>query len=137
MLFTEPAFLFCFLPILIGLYFASFRAWRNALLLAASILFYAKGGGRFTYLLAASVVFNYSMAIWIHRLDRSRLARALLAFAVGANLLVLGIFKYATFFVETVNVVRDRLSAGLLRRAPSAFFRSGSRSSPFTRFRTS
>jgi alginate O-acetyltransferase complex protein AlgI len=112
MLFTEPAFLFCFLPILIGLYFASFRAWRNALLLAASILFYAKGGGRFTYLLAASVVFNYSMAIWIHRLDRSRLARALLAFAVGANLLVLGIFKYATFFVETVNVVGTGLRLG-------------------------
>ena len=52
------------------------------------------------------------MAIWIHRLDRSRLARALLAFAVGANLMVLAIFKYANFFVENVNVVGTGLRLG-------------------------
>ena len=72
MLFTEPAFLFCFLPVLIGLYFVLPRGARNLLLLAASLLFYAKGGGRFTYLLIASVVFNYTMAIWIHRLKLSQ-----------------------------------------------------------------
>jgi len=109
MLFTEPAFLFCFLPILIGLYFVLPRRWRNALLLAASLFFYAKGGGRFTYLLAASVVFNYSMAIWIHRLERSRVAHTLLALTVGANLVVLGVFKYAAFLVEIVNNVRAGL----------------------------
>ena len=78
MLFTEPAFLFCFLPVLIGLYFAAPKVARNLLLLAASLLFYAKGGGYFTYLLIVSVVFNYTMAIWIHRLKFTRAARPLL-----------------------------------------------------------
>jgi alginate O-acetyltransferase complex protein AlgI len=112
MLFTEPAFLFLFLPLLIGLYFVSPRGLRNLLLLGASVIFYAKGGGRFTYLLAVSVVFNYVMAIWIHRLDGSRGARVLLACAVGANLLVLGIFKYAAFAVETVDSARAPLHLG-------------------------
>ena len=109
MLFTEPAFLFCFLPVLIGLYFVLPRGARNLLLLAASLLFYAKGGGRFTYLLIASVVFNYTMAIWIHRLKPSRAARPLLALAVGSNLMILAIFKYASFLVETINGVRGSL----------------------------
>src|SRR3954468_12451816 len=103
MLFTEPAFLLCFLPVLIGLYFASPRSLRNLLLLAASLLFYAKGGGRFTYLLIASVAFNYAAAIAIHDTRGSGIDRALLAAAVAGNLLVLGVFKYAGFIVGTVN----------------------------------
>ncbi len=115
MLFTEPAFLFCFLPILIGLYFALPRGPRNVLLLAASVLFYAKGAGRFTYLIAASVVFNYLTGISIRRLSGSRAAHLLLGAAVAVNLLVLGVFKYATLFVETLNDGR-----GLLRLGPYA-----------------
>jgi alginate O-acetyltransferase complex protein AlgI len=103
MLFTEPAFLFCFLPVLIGLYFAAPKVARNLLLLAASLLFYAKGGGYFTYLLIVSVVFNYTMAIWIHRLKFTRAARPLLGIAVGSKLVVLAIFNYATFGAETIN----------------------------------
>ena len=137
MLFTEPAFLFCFLPVLIGLYFAAPKVARNLLLLAASLLFYAKGGGDFTYLLIASVVFNYTMAIWIHRLKPTRAARPLLAIAVGSNLVVLAIFKYATFGAETLNGGARIDAVSPTTPSRTSCCRSASRSSPSTRSRTS
>jgi alginate O-acetyltransferase complex protein AlgI len=39
-LFSSPLFLFLFLPVILGLYFAIGPRWRNVLLLAASLLFY-------------------------------------------------------------------------------------------------
>ena len=106
-LFTEPTFLFLFLPVLLALYFATFSrehaAYGNALLLVASVVFYAKGGGSFTWLMLASIAFNYWAAIAIDRRRGLPQAKQLLAFAVGANLVVLGVFKYANFFGANVN----------------------------------
>jgi alginate O-acetyltransferase complex protein AlgI len=107
LLFTEPTFLFLFLPILLLLYFAPLTRvhgrYGNWLLLAASVIFYAKGGGAFTWLMLASIAFNYWMAIAVDRRQGRAAARRMLAFAVGANLIVLGIFKYANFFTDNVN----------------------------------
>jgi D-alanyl-lipoteichoic acid acyltransferase DltB (MBOAT superfamily) len=104
-LFTEPLFLFLFLPILLALYFAGFSrehgAFGNGLLLVASIVFYAVGGGAFTWLMLASIAFNYWMAIAIDRRRGAPQAPRLLAFAVGVDLVVLAIFKYANFFAST------------------------------------
>jgi alginate O-acetyltransferase complex protein AlgI len=138
LLFTEPTFLFLFLPILLGLYFAPRSRWHgsygNWLLLVASVLFYAKGGRVFTWLMLGSIAFNYWMAIAIDtlrrrqpdrpvvRLKESSLSNAeapgalrptageasafrLLAFTVAVNLVVLGIFKYANFFAANLNTV--------------------------------
>jgi alginate O-acetyltransferase complex protein AlgI len=88
MLFTEPTFLFVFLPVLLGLYFLPWRAHRNWLLVVASIIFYARGAGSFTTLIVGSIVFNYAAALWIDRLRGTQAARALLWVAVGLNLLV-------------------------------------------------
>jgi alginate O-acetyltransferase complex protein AlgI len=112
-LFTEPAFLFLFLPILLALYFATFSrehsSYANWLLLVASVIFYAKGGGAFTWLMLGSIAFNYGMAIAIDRAQkRSRTplsATTLLAAAVAVNLVVLGVFKYANFFADNVNAL--------------------------------
>ena len=138
MLFTEPTFLFLFLPILLALYFllpalrplrakrlrlergaggkpgaagppsesergsgpASIRNW---VLLVASVIFYAKGGGSFTWLMLGSIAFNYWIAIAIDR--RRETAKILLLFAVAVNLAVLGVFKYANFFADNVNAL--------------------------------
>jgi alginate O-acetyltransferase complex protein AlgI len=77
------------------------------LLLIASLIFYAKGGGWLTWLILGSIAFNYQLAIAVdraRRLDESR-ARRLLAAAVVVNLGILGIFKYANFFADNVNTV--------------------------------
>jgi len=117
-LFTEPTFLFLFLPVLLGLYFIKrvHASYANWLLLIASVIFYAKGGGAFTWLMLASIAFNYWMAIAVDRARgpadpretppaRLRQARLLVGVAVGVNLVVLGIFKYANFFADNVNAM--------------------------------
>jgi alginate O-acetyltransferase complex protein AlgI len=109
LLFTEPTFLFLFLPVLLLLYFASLTRthgrYGNWLLMVASVIFYAKGGGTFTWLMLSSIAFNYWMAIAVDRRHGTAAARAMLAFALTANLVVLGIFKYANFFTDNVNTL--------------------------------
>ena len=109
MLFTEPTFLFLFLPVLLGLYFIrgsrEHGAYANWLLLVASVIFYASGGGTFTYLMLGSIAFNYWMAISVDRAYGTPAASRRLAFAVTVNLVVLGIFKYANFFADNLNAL--------------------------------
>jgi alginate O-acetyltransferase complex protein AlgI len=108
-LFTEPTFLFLFLPILLGLYFIKgsreHGTYGNWLLLVASVIFYAKGGGAFTWLMLGSIAFNYWMAIAVNRAQGTPAASRRLAFAVAVNLAVLGVFKYANFFADNVNAL--------------------------------
>jgi alginate O-acetyltransferase complex protein AlgI len=108
-LFTEPTFLFLFLPLLLGLYFIrgsrEHAAYGNWLLLAASVIFYAKGGGAFTWLMLGSIAFNYWMAIAVDRVHGTPAAARRLALAVTVNLVVLGIFKYANFIADNVNAL--------------------------------
>ena len=126
MLFTEPTFLFLFLPILLALYFVTDIArggrqagvhgtYGNVLLLVASVIFYATGGGSFTWLVLASIAFNYWMAIAVDRAGGRSAARRRLAVAVTINLIVLGVFKYANFIADNVNAL---VSAVGLARAP-------------------
>ena len=117
MLFTEPTFLFLFLPLLLALYFASRAAgarahggYANWLLLIASIIFYAKGGGLFTWLMLALIAFNYWMAIAVDRGRETGSARRWLTGAVTVDLIVLGIFKYANFFADNVNALLSALN---------------------------
>lgn len=122
MLFTEPTFLFLFLPILLALYFLKrpHAVYANWLLLVASVIFYAKGGGAFTWLMLASIAFNYWIAIWVdrRRAHSETAARRALGFAVGVNLLVLGIFKYANFFADNVNALLGVVHGGHLNIPP-------------------
>jgi alginate O-acetyltransferase complex protein AlgI len=104
-LFTEPTFLFLFLPALLALYYAGRgRVWRNWLLLAASVLFYARGAGAFTGLVLTSIAFNYVAALAVDRWRAVPAGRWVLGGAVAINLIVLLVFKYADFTLENVNV---------------------------------
>lgn len=107
MLFSEPTFLFLFLPVLLALYFATLSrdhgSYGNWLLLAASLIFYAKGGGVFTWLILGSIAFNYWMAILIDRTRDAGGATLWVGLAVAVDLAVLAMFKYAGFFADNVN----------------------------------
>ena len=125
MLFTEPTFLFLFLPILLGLYFVTGRAstaLRQLAAAVASVLFYAKGGGAFTWLMLGSIAFNYWMAIAVDRRtsDPAAARERSGAFAVAVNLVVLGVFKYANFFADNVNTLLLALRRPAARRAARA-----------------
>jgi alginate O-acetyltransferase complex protein AlgI len=113
-LFTEPTFLFVFLPVLLALYFLPGRRHRNVLLALASIVFYASGGGAFTWLMLGSIAVNYFAALAIVRARGTPAARRLLALTVGANLLSLAVFKYAAFGAANLNAVLSFLGAAPL-----------------------
>jgi len=104
-LFTEPTFLFVFLPVLLALYFLPGTRHRNLLLAVASVVFYASGGGAFTWLMLASIAINYVAALAIDRARGTATARRLLALTVGANLLSLATFKYAGFLTGNLNAL--------------------------------
>ncbi|MET3131597.1 alginate O-acetyltransferase complex protein AlgI [Oxalobacteraceae bacterium GrIS 1.11] len=112
MLFNSFAFLFVFLPITLGGYFVLARkshAAAAAWLALASLFFYGWWSVRYLPLLAASIVFNY-WAGW--RIGHAAARTRCLIFAVAANLALLAYFKYADFFISSVNTLaHSRLPA--------------------------
>jgi alginate O-acetyltransferase complex protein AlgI len=75
--------------------------WK-LLLLAASYLFYGYWDWRFLGLLAAMTLVNEVAAIAVLRAGDPRSRRWLVGTAVGFDLMVLGVFKYYGFFVESL-----------------------------------
>ena len=110
MSFSEPAFLFWFLPWLLLVYFVAPRAFRNAVLLAASLYFCAWGESIHVLLLIASIVLNHAFGLMVAPRGGPSGSRAWLAAAVTANLLLLGIFKYAGFLVGNINSLLQALA---------------------------
>jgi len=102
MVFASVGFLFYFLPLFL-LCFALFP-WKNAVIVAFSLVFYAWGEAEYTYVMLGSIGLNYAFGLAIDaRAGRAR--RVALAAGVTANLLVLGWFKYANFLVETLGAL--------------------------------
>ncbi|HEY7090417.1 MAG TPA: MBOAT family protein [Tepidisphaeraceae bacterium] len=103
MLFTEPEFLFLFLPVVLGLTFLAPRPARNLVLFLASLFFYAAGEGVYALIMVASVIFNYFAGLAIQDQTNPRRRKAWLGVAVAANLAALGWFKYAGFLADNLN----------------------------------
>ncbi len=104
MLFPTTAFAVFFAVVLL-LWFSGPRQsapWRRFTLLFANFFFYCWWSWRFALLLAAMAAINHAFARALAR----RRSRPLLFAAVAANLLLLGVFKYAGFvFVSVVSPV--------------------------------
>ena len=108
MLFNSYVFIFAFLPVVFFGFYAIGRYSHNLALLwltFASLFFYAWWDVRFVGLLLGSIVFNYGFGYLIgQRLSKSTGSpKLLLVSAIVANMILLGYFKYANFFVENLN----------------------------------
>ncbi len=108
MLFNSYVFIFAFLPVVFfGFYVIGRYSHKLALLWLtfASLFFYGWWDVRFVGLLLASIVFNYGFGRLIgQRLSTSTgSGKSLLVSAIVANIILLGYFKYANFFVENLN----------------------------------
>lgn len=94
MLFNSQAFVLGFLPAVLAAYYAvRTAAARQAVLVVASLLFYAGWDLRFVPALAGLTVANWLVAQWWGAVRRD----AVLLGGVALNLLVLGVCKYANF----------------------------------------
>jgi alginate O-acetyltransferase complex protein AlgI len=120
LVFASPLFLFLFLPATIAAYFALPRRVRNAVLLVASVAFYAWGEARYVPLVLGSVAFNWWIGLRIAAATEPFARKRRLAAAVGANLAALAVFKYANFAVANIDAIAPvfGLSPVALRAIP-------------------
>jgi len=119
MLFSSTIFLFAFLPVVLTVHFLSRNLrWRNGVLLAASLFFYAWGETAYGIVLLVSIVVNHALGIGLDRRRGSASGRRLLGLAVTFNLLLLGAFKYANFLADNLDLALATLGVGPIALAP-------------------
>ena len=110
MLFNSYVFIFIFLPIvLLGFHLIGKQGRHRiaiAWLVGASLLFYGWWNPAYISLLIFSIIFNYGIGISLGSAYDNRLPKKLvLVVGVVVNLSLLGYFKYANFFINSLNIL--------------------------------
>lgn len=102
MVFSSLTFLTCFFPIVLALYFVkgSIR-WRNGVLLAASLVFYAWGEPIWIVAMLASTLVNWVCAGMISVCRGDAAKRGWMIAGVGFAGALLFVFKYTAFFANS------------------------------------
>ena len=103
MLFSSISFLYIFLPLVLVLYFLVPRSWRNYVLLVSSLLFYFFGEPIYVSLLIISSLSDFFHSLYIEKHRGTRSAKIALTTSIIVNLGMLGFFKYADFFLTSIN----------------------------------
>ena len=88
MLFSSATFLFLYLPVVIGIYYAVPRKARNAFLLVANLVFYGWGEWEYAFLMLACALVNQVAGMIIEAKPRYRKAALVgaLALSLGMDL---------------------------------------------------
>ena len=113
MLFSSLTFLYFFLPAVLLCYFLAPERFKNAVLLLFSLLFYAWGEPKYVFLMVFTIALGWLAGLMM---ERQRHKKLWLSFSVGTVLLLLGIFKYADFFISSFSAATG-MSIPLLRLA--------------------
>ena len=116
MLFSSITFLYYFLPCVLILYFISPKVLKNAVLLIASLTFYAWGEPKYVILMAVSILCGYVCGLLIEKFQGKIGAKIALGASAVISLGFLAYFKYADFFIENFNAATG-LSVPMLRLA--------------------
>lgn len=104
MLFSDPGFVFLFLPSVFIIFYLFYKYWSGnnliILLITSSILFYSAEYSPYIFLIIGSIFFNYytSQIVETYR-ERTRWP---LILGISANLILLGWFKYAAFIADNL-----------------------------------
>ena len=116
MLFSSIPFLYYFLPTVLILYFLVPWKLKNTVLLLSSLFFYGWGEPKLLFLMVFTIALFYLCGLAIGRAGEQRWKKFWLTVSVVVSLLLLGLFKYADFFVSSMNTVTG-LSIPLLKLA--------------------
>lgn len=109
MSFSSPVFLFLFLPIAIILAYIVRDEMRNIMLVVISIVFYWYGQRNFVLPLLCSIIFNYITGLVIEQNKSKKIIRRVIfILGVAGNVVLLYVFKYLNFSIETINVLCDK-----------------------------
>lgn len=108
MVFSSLTFLCIFLPIVVILYGIFPVKWRNFLLLAASLVFYAWGEPRYILIMLFSTVFDYINGRLIEYYDKQQKQKAkkrVVMVSIVGNLGILAFFKYTDMLIVSWNQI--------------------------------
>ena len=105
MLFSSIPFAFYFLPAVLVLYFAVPFRFKNAVLLAFSLVFYGWGEPVYLILMTLSILLGWVFGLLIGKYRGTGTAKVFLALSAVTSLGLLGWFKYADFAVENLNAL--------------------------------
>ncbi len=114
MIFSSASFLLFFAIVLAAYAFTTSYGQRAAVILLASIVFYASWKPAYLILLFASLSINY---LFYRGLNKKR-SSVLLATAVTLNLLILGFYKYLGLLFETAIAITGWVGADTLQPRP-------------------
>ena len=116
MLFSSIPFLYYFLPAVLILYFLAPWKLKNSVLLLSSLIFYGWGEPKLLALMVFTIALFYFCGLAIDRAGEGRGRKLWLTVSVVISIALLGLFKYADFFIGNVNAITG-LSLPLLRLA--------------------
>lgn len=107
MVFSSIPFLYYFLPVFLTVYYLSPQKFQNHILLVFSLFFYAWGEPKYILLMLASILLFYMLGLLLEKSKSGLEKKRILVIAVILGILLLGIFKYTDFLVDTVNSIFD------------------------------
>ena len=116
MLFSSVTFLYYFLPAVLILYFLVPRFLKNTVLLISSLIFYGWGEPKLLGLMIFTILMFYFCGLMIGRSQTQKAKKLWLTVSIVISIGLLGLFKYADFFIDSFNAVTG-LSVPLLRLA--------------------
>ena len=116
MIFSSIPFLYYFLPSVLIVYYLVPGKLKNAVLLLFSLLFYGWGEPKLLALMVFTIALFYLCGLAIGRARQPRWKKWWLILSVAVSIGLLGLFKYADFFIGSFNAVTG-LSIPLLRLA--------------------
>ena len=105
MLFSSIPFAYYFLPAVLVLYFLVPFRFKNAVLLAFSLVFYGWGEPVYLILMTLSILMGWVFGLLIGKYRGTKRAKLFLTASVVTSLGLLGWFKYADFAVENLNAL--------------------------------
>ena len=106
MVFSSIVFLYIFLPVMLILYFIVPSKFKNAVMIIASLIFFAWGEIGYILIMLLLAVMDFYCGNKINLYENDNVKRKkYLIINVSVNLLILFFFKYADFIITNINVL--------------------------------
>ena len=116
MLFSSIPFLYYFLPAVLTVYFLVPGKAKNAVLLLSSLFFYGWGEPKYLALMVFTIASFYGCGLAIETAGKPAMKKFWLTVSIVIGIVLLTVFKYADFFLQSFAAVTG-LSIPLLRLA--------------------
>ena len=104
MLFSSVPFLYYFLPAVLLVYFLVPRFLKNTVLLLSSLVFYGWGEPKLLFLMIFTIAMFYGCGLAIGKAQQQKWKKIWLTVSVVISVALLGLFKYADFFISSFNL---------------------------------